>query len=153
MFPLHSVSSTALLLLKLQLVTSNNSTPPNVTLKLFMLLTNNPVNNTMLDWFVILPCIYLVCVQDLQKGFVDVRLTLEAVLDLVDIVYSMVELNRLVVLERWSSRRRAAHRSVGLYWRWARWGIGWDGWIGLAGRCMGWRLNWLLRTKGLKSIV
>lgn len=57
---------------------------------------------------------YLVRVQDFQKGFIDVWLTLEAVLDLVDIIYSMVELHRLVVLERWPTGRHAAHRSVGL---------------------------------------
>lgn len=49
-----------------------------------------------------------------QEGFVDVRLALEAVLDLVDIIYSVVELHRLVVLERWPRGRCAAHRSVGL---------------------------------------
>lgn len=57
---------------------------------------------------------YLVCVQDFQEGFVDVWLALEAVLDLVDIIYSVVELHRLVALERWSTGRRAADRSVGL---------------------------------------
>lgn len=57
---------------------------------------------------------YLVCVQDFQEGLVDVWLTLEAVLDLVDIIYSVVELHRLVVLERWPTGRRAAHGSVGL---------------------------------------
>lgn len=52
--------------------------------------------------------------QDFQEGFVDVWLTLETVLDLVDIIYSVVELHRLVVLERWPTRRCAADRSVGL---------------------------------------
>lgn len=52
--------------------------------------------------------------QDFQEGLVDVWLTLEAVLDLVDIIYSVVELHRLVVLERWPTGRRAAHGSVGL---------------------------------------
>lgn len=52
--------------------------------------------------------------QDFQESFVDVRLSLEAVLDLVHIIYSVVEFHRLVVLERWPTGRRAAHRSVGL---------------------------------------
>lgn len=52
--------------------------------------------------------------QDFQEGFVDVWLTLEAVLDLIDIIYSMVEFHRLVVLKRWPTGRCAANRSVGL---------------------------------------
>ena len=52
--------------------------------------------------------------QDFQEGLVDVWLTLEAVLDLVDIIYSVVELHGLVVLERRPAGWRAAHRSVGL---------------------------------------
>lgn len=58
------------------------------------------------------PC--LVCVQDFQESFVDVWLTLEAVFDLVDIIYSMVELHGLVVLDRWPTGWCAADRSVGL---------------------------------------
>lgn len=42
----------------------------------------------------------LVCVEDLQEGFVDVRLALEAVLDLVNIVDGVVELHWLIVLNR-----------------------------------------------------
>lgn len=45
----------------------------------------------------------LVCVEDLQESFVDVRLALEAVLDLVDVVDGVVELHRLVVLNGWPS--------------------------------------------------
>lgn len=56
----------------------------------------------------------LVCVQDLQEGLVDVRLTLEAVFNLVDIIYGMIELHRLVVLERRSAGRCAADGSVRL---------------------------------------
>lgn len=52
--------------------------------------------------------------QDFKEGFVDVWLTLEAILDLVDIIYCMIELYGLVVLERWSTRRCAADRSVRL---------------------------------------
>jgi len=57
---------------------------------------------------------YLVCVQNFQERFVDVWLTLKAVLDLVDIINSMVELHRLVVLGGWPTGWRAADRSVGL---------------------------------------
>lgn len=88
---------------------------------------------------------YLVRVQNFQEGFVDVWLTLEAVLDLIDIIYSVVEFHRLVVLKRWPTGWCAANRSVGLNRRWLRWSIGWDGWVGLAGGCMGWRMNWLVR--------
>lgn len=91
----------------------------------------------------LLMCSYLVRVQDFQEGFVDVWLTLEAVLDLVDIIYSVIEFHRLVVLERRPTWWCAADRSVRLDRRWAWRGIGWDGWVGLAGGCMGWRLNWL----------
>lgn len=47
----------------------------------------------------------LISVQDLQEGLVDVRLTLEAVLDLIDIVDRMVELHRLVILHVGLCRR------------------------------------------------
>lgn len=57
---------------------------------------------------------YLVCVQDFQEGFIDIRLTLEAVFDFVDIVDGMVEFHWLVVLERRPTGRRAADGSVGL---------------------------------------
>lgn len=52
--------------------------------------------------------------QDFQEGFIDIRLTLEAVLDFVDIIDGVVELHWLVVLERRPTGRRAADRSVGL---------------------------------------
>ena len=71
-------------------------------------------------------CFYLVSVQDLQEGFVDVGLPLEAVLDLVDIVDGVVELHRLVVLQGRPAGRGAAHRGVGLD-RGGPWGgVGWD---------------------------
>lgn len=44
----------------------------------------------------------LVRVEDLQEGFVDVRLALEAVLDLVNIVDGMVKLHWLVILQGWA---------------------------------------------------
>lgn len=52
--------------------------------------------------------------QDLQESFIDIRLTLEAVLDFVDIIDGMVEFHWLVVLERRPTGRCAANRSVGL---------------------------------------
>lgn len=52
--------------------------------------------------------------QDFQERFVDVWLTLETVLDLVDIVNCVVEFHRLIVLERWPTGWRAAHGRVGL---------------------------------------
>ncbi|TNN28636.1 hypothetical protein EYF80_061216 [Liparis tanakae] len=77
---------------------------------------------------------HLVRVQDFQEGFVDVRLTLEAVLDLVDVVYGVIELHGLVVLQRRpAAGRRAAHGSVGLGRGRARRGVGRDGRVGLAG--------------------
>lgn len=57
---------------------------------------------------------YLVSVQDFQKGFVNVWLTLKAILDLIDIIYSVVKLHWLVVLQRRTTGWRAADRSVGL---------------------------------------
>lgn len=90
---------------------------------------------------------YLVCVQDFQEGFVNVWLTLETVLDLVNVVNSVVELDRLVVLERRPSGRRAAHRRVGLNRRRARRGVRWDRWIGLAGGRVSRRLNRLMGVR------
>lgn len=40
--------------------------------------------------------------EDLQEGFVNVGLALEAVLDLVDVVDGVVELHRLVILHGWT---------------------------------------------------
>lgn len=91
--------------------------------------------------------LYLVCVQDLQKGFVDVWLALETVLDLVDIVNGVVELHRLVVLQ-WGGVGGAADGGVGM----ERWGTGrgvwWDGRIGLTAGRECWRLRRLKRTRG-----
>lgn len=52
---------------------------------------------------------HLVCMQNLQKGFVNVWLALKAVFDLVDIVDGVVKLHRLVVLQWRSTGRCAAH--------------------------------------------
>lgn len=85
--------------------------------------------------------------QDLQKGFVDIWLALEAVLDLVDIVNGVIELHRLVVLQR-GGVGGAADGGVRV-WRWrARRGVGWDGRIGLTAGREGWRLQRLQRMTG-----
>lgn len=55
----------------------------------------------------------LVSVQDFEEGLVDVGLSLEAVLYLVDVVDGMVELHGLVVLQR-RGRGRVSHGCVGL---------------------------------------
>ena len=84
--------------------------------------------------------------ENLEEGLVDVRLSLEAVLDLVDVVDGVVELHRLVVLQRGSPGRCAANRGVGLDGGRAGGGIGWDGrggWVGLAGGGQRRRLDWL----------
>lgn len=81
--------------------------------------------------------------QDLQEGFVDVGLPLEAVLDLVDVVDGMIELHRLVVLQR-RGIGRATDRGVGLQGWGSGGGIGGDGRIGLAAWREDWRLQWLL---------
>ena len=89
---------------------------------------------------------HLVGVEDLQEGLVDVRLALEAVLDLVDIVDGVVELHRLVVLQRGPAGGRAAHRGVGLDGGRAGGGVRWDGrggWVGLAGGGQRRGLDWL----------
>lgn len=78
--------------------------------------------------------------EDLQKGFVDVGLALEAVLDLVNIVYGMVELHRLVVLHWWTGGG-PADWGLELHGRRARRGVRGDGRIALAARCQGLGLN------------
>lgn len=86
----------------------------------------------------------LVRVENLQKGFIDVRLALEAVLDLVHIVDSVVELHGLVVLQRRASGGPTEGR-VGLY-GWRAWGgVHGDGRIGLAAWCQ--RLRRLKQKK------
>lgn len=89
--------------------------------------------------------IYLISVQDFQEGFVNVRLSLKSVFDLVDVVYGVVELHRLVILERWSAGWGAAHGSVALSRGRARRSVGRDRWVGLTGGCVGRRLHGLLR--------
>lgn len=76
----------------------------------------------------------LVRVEDLQESLVDVRLALEAVLDLVDVVDSVVEFHWLVVLDGWSSGG-PTERWVELHGRGTRGGIGGDGRIALTARC------------------
>lgn len=78
--------------------------------------------------------------KDLQEGFVDVGLALEAVLDLVDVVDGMVELHRLVVLQGWAGGR-PAQWWVQLHWRGAGRGVGRDGRIALTAWCHHLRLK------------
>lgn len=87
----------------------------------------------------------LICVEDLQKGFVDVRLALEAVLDLVDIVDGVVEFHWLIVLDR-RSGRSAAEWLVELQLRGARRGVWRDGRIALTTWCQCLRLERLWKT-------
>jgi len=92
---------------------------------------------------------HLVGVQDLQEGFIDVRLALEAVLDLVDVVDGVVELHGLVVLQRRPAGGRAAHWGVGLDGGRAGRGVRGDGGggrVGLAGGSQRRRLDWLCRV-------
>lgn len=58
--------------------------------------------------------------EDLQEGFVDVWLSLEAILDLVDIVDGVVKLHRLIVLQGWCGSQRDCHGRVRLD-RWRAW--------------------------------
>ena len=59
-------------------------------------------------------CSDLVSVQNFQESFIDVGLALETVFYLVYVIDGMVELNRLVVLQRWATGGCAAHWCVRL---------------------------------------
>lgn len=83
--------------------------------------------------------------EDLQKGFVDVRLALEAVLDLVDIVDGVVELHWLIVLNR-RSGGGTAEWLVELHGRGSRGGVCRDGRIALTAWCQRLRLERLWKT-------
>lgn len=83
--------------------------------------------------------------EDLQKGFVDVRLALEAVLDLVDIVDGVVELHWLIVLNR-RSGGGTAEWLVELHGRGPRRGVWRDGRIALTTWCQCLRLERLWKT-------
>lgn len=87
----------------------------------------------------------LVCMEDLQKGFVDVGLALEAVLDLVDIVDGVVELHWLIVLNR-RSGGGTAEWLVELHGRGPRRGVWRDGRIALATWCQCLRLERLWKN-------
>lgn len=87
----------------------------------------------------------LVGMEDLQKGFVDVRLALEAVLDLVDVVDGVVELHRLIVLDR-RSGGSSAEWLVELHGRGPRRGVRRDGRIALTAGCQCLRLERLWQT-------
>ena len=58
--------------------------------------------------------------EDLQEGFVDVWLSLEPILDLVDIVDGVIKLHGLIVLQGWCGSQRDCHRSMRLDW-WRAW--------------------------------
>jgi len=64
---------------------------------------------------------HLIRMEDLQEGFVDVWLSLEAVLDLVDIVDGVIKLDGLIVLQGWCGSQRDCHGCVRLHW-WRAWG-------------------------------
>lgn len=78
--------------------------------------------------------------EDLQEGFVDVGLALEAVLDLVDVVDGVVELHRLVILNGRPSGG-PAEWWVELHGRGAGRGVRRDGRIALTAwrQCLGLR--------------
>lgn len=85
--------------------------------------------------------------ENLQEGFVDVWLSLEAILDLVDIVDGVVELHGLIVLQGWCGAQRDCHRRVGLHGRRARRRVRRDRWRLLAGRSVSLQLRWLRGTQ------
>lgn len=87
----------------------------------------------------------LVGMEDLQKGFVDVRLALEAILDLVDVVDGVVELHWLIVLNR-RSGGGSAEWLVELHGRGPRRGVRRDGRIALTTWCQCLRLERLRKT-------
>lgn len=90
--------------------------------------------------------------EDLQEGFVDVWLSLEPILDLVDIVDGMIKLNRLIVLQGWCGSQRDCHRRMRLD-RWRAWRcVWWNRGSLLAGRSMCLQLGWLRRKEGVLEI-
>lgn len=91
-------------------------------------------------------CTDLVLVQDLEEGFVDVGMALEAVLNLVDVADGVVELHGLVVLQR-RGGGHAVDRGVGLQRGRTRGRIRRDGRIGMTARSQSWRLQWLYRER------
>lgn len=68
--------------------------------------------------------------ENLQESFVDIRLALEAVLNLVDVVDGVVELHWLVVLNGWTSGGPAEWR-MELHGRGTRRGVRRNGRIAL----------------------
>lgn len=92
---------------------------------------------------------HLVRMENLQEGFVDVWLSLEPILDLVDIVDGMIKLHGLIVLQGWCGAQRDCHRRVRLHRRRARRCIRWNRWRLLAGRSMSLQLRWLERTQAV----
>lgn len=85
--------------------------------------------------------------ENLQEGFVDVWLSLEAILDLVDVVDGVVELHGLIVLQGWCGAQGDCHRRVRLHRRRARRRVRRDGRRLLAGRSVSLQLRWLGGTQ------
>lgn len=85
--------------------------------------------------------------EDLQEGFVDVWLSLEAILDLVDVVDGVVELHGLIVLQGRCGAQGDGDGRVGLHGRRARRRVRGDRGRLLAGRSMSLQLGWLGRTR------
>lgn len=81
--------------------------------------------------------------ENLQEGFIDVWLSLEPILDLVDIVDGVIKLHGLIVLQGWCGAQRDCHRRVRLHGRraWRRVRRDWRRL--LAGGSMSLQLRWL----------
>lgn len=62
----------------------------------------------------------LIRVEDLQEGLIDVWLSLEPILDFVDVVDGMIKLNWLIVLQGRCGSKRDCHRCMRLH-RWRAW--------------------------------
>lgn len=90
--------------------------------------------------------------EDLQEGFVDVWLSLEPILDLVDIVDGVIKLNRLIVLQGWGGSQRDCHRCMRLDWWRTWWCVWWNRGSLLAGRSMCLQLWWLRRQEVMLEI-
>ena len=88
--------------------------------------------------------------EDLQEGFVDVGLALEAVLDLVDVIDGVVELHWLVVLHGWTGGG-PTERRVELHGRGAGRGVCGDGRIALTAWCQRLGLKRLRKGKNIEG--
>lgn len=90
--------------------------------------------------------------ENLQEGLVDVWLSLEPILDLVDVVDGMIKLHGLIVLQGWCGAQRDCHRRVRLD-RWRAWRCVRRNRGGLlVGRSMCLQLRWLRRKQAVLGI-